>query len=342
MPFHRDHSATGTKDALSAGILSAAQALGSIGVPAQSGTTTAGTDALHSSRPNDSVFGGGRTVSYSSSGPPDADSANPFGTSSANSSNYLGSSRRAPAQGRQQDELHMPPPTSGPGRQGSYPYQQSGQLGQYQGPSDYSGNEPPSINLPPSAPLTAQYSNAAGSNNLPGALQPGLGSTRPGPPSANTAPTTVPTLPHISTQSNQPTTPSRSHTVNHSHAHTRSSPTGGYDNKYRSYGNDSNHKYQTSTPSTNYPGSAAATPQGAAFSPLGLADIRPRADSGFSDGPASPNIYGFAGQVATNSNYLAPFATYALDWCKWPSQNPHQSAGKIAIGSYLEDSHNHV
>jgi WD repeat-containing protein 68 len=46
-------------------------------------------------------------------------------------------------------------------------------------------------------------------------------------------------------------------------------------------------------------------------------------------------------KVATNSNYLAPWSIYAYDWCKWavPGGN---SAGKMAVGSYLEDNHNFV
>ena len=43
----------------------------------------------------------------------------------------------------------------------------------------------------------------------------------------------------------------------------------------------------------------------------------------------------------SNSNYLAPWPVFAFDWCKWgvPGGN---SAGKIALGSYLEDTHNFV
>lgn len=43
----------------------------------------------------------------------------------------------------------------------------------------------------------------------------------------------------------------------------------------------------------------------------------------------------------TNSNYLAPFATYAYDWCKWPVMGG-SGAGKMAVGSYLEDPHNFI
>ena len=46
----------------------------------------------------------------------------------------------------------------------------------------------------------------------------------------------------------------------------------------------------------------------------------------------------------TTSNYLAPWPVYAFDWCKWPIQNQQigDSAGKMALGSYVEDGHNFV
>ena len=74
--------------------------------------------------------------------------------------------------------------------------------------------------------------------------------------------------------------------------------------------------------------------------PLGLADIRPRADSSMSDGPAGVVGYDPAGSHPGPSNYMAPWAIYAFDWCKWPAQA--NSAGKLAVGSYLEDGHNYV
>jgi WD repeat-containing protein 68 len=74
--------------------------------------------------------------------------------------------------------------------------------------------------------------------------------------------------------------------------------------------------------------------------PLGLADIRPRADSSLSDGlPGTPGFDLLNVQPRT-SNYMAPWALYAFDWCKWAPQG--NGAGKLAIGSYLEDGHNFV
>jgi WD repeat-containing protein 68 len=37
--------------------------------------------------------------------------------------------------------------------------------------------------------------------------------------------------------------------------------------------------------------------------------------------------------------WMSPYSLYALDWCKWPTSNGY---GRIAIGSYAEDSHNYV
>ena len=77
-------------------------------------------------------------------------------------------------------------------------------------------------------------------------------------------------------------------------------------------------------------------------SPLALADIRPRADSSLDDAFGGPTGFDDGSEkVPTNSNYLAPWAVYAFDWCKWPVQGGN-GAGKIAIGSYLEDPHNYV
>ena len=75
--------------------------------------------------------------------------------------------------------------------------------------------------------------------------------------------------------------------------------------------------------------------------PLGLADIRPRADSSLSDGMGPGSFqYELANSQPSTSNYLAPWASYAFDWCRWP---PHgKGAGKLALGSYLEDGHNFV
>lgn len=52
----------------------------------------------------------------------------------------------------------------------------------------------------------------------------------------------------------------------------------------------------------------------------------------------------YAGAVgSTNGRYLAPWGIFAVDWCKWPvtpGGNGLGGYGRVAIGSYSEDSHN--
>jgi DDB1- and CUL4-associated factor 7 len=341
MPFHRHHhnpSASGPQDDFEAHH-STAGGLGSIGAPARnprvatSGITSAGTDHFYYPGSNTmSINGGGHTAPPMSSGLPGPGASNVSAPSAtiSNASQPFDNPRRTQTFGRQPEELHMPLSSNAVG---------SGQAMHYQPHQEYSGNGAPSINLQQSTPQHTQPPSNS-TNNLPGALLPGH-PTRPGPSSANTAPSTIPTLPQISTQTQQPTTPSRSATLNHSHAYSRSSPAGLDEQKFKAFAN---------TPDTSKyapPGSQGYAPSGqqsSSYSPLGLADIRPRADTGYSDGPTSPSVFPHNGelQVPSNSNYLAPWAVYALDWCKWPVQTSNSSAGRVAIGSYLEDSHNFV
>jgi DDB1- and CUL4-associated factor 7 len=130
--------------------------------------------------------------------------------------------------------------------------------------------------------------------------------------------------------------------LNHSHSYSRSSPGAMEQQKYKPFSNTpEQNKYAAA--SNNY---APQTPQGPpSYSPLGLADIRPRADTTLSDSiPFSPA----AGQdtdimqYPTSSNYVAQWPIYAVDWCKWPPRTNAGAAGKVAIGSYLEDGHNYI
>ena len=232
---------------------------------------------------------------------------------SYNSNQSFDSSRRPPALfGRQTEELHVPQDHSNMGQQ--------------------SARERDSYNSYHSNPTSQLNSSSV----LPLPLQAGHNG-RPAVASANTAPSTVPVLPPISTQSHAQafSSPSRSSTAGHSHSYSRSSPAAPFVNtpEDSKFASPPSHKY---TPQT---------PHGASYSPLGLADIRPRADSGHSDGPTSANPYSEQySTVPTNCNYLAPWAVYAFDWCKWPVQQQGlgDGAGKMAIGSYLEDGHNFV
>lgn len=201
------------------------------------------------------------------------------------------------------------------------------------------GHGPPSINIQQSTPHHPQY--GSGTSTLPGALQPGNASGRPVSLAVNTVPSTAPTLPPLSTQSHQATTPSRPGTFNHSHSHSRSSPAGFEQPRYRGYGTTPESAKYSSPPGGGIP----HTPLGAKYSPLGLADIRPPSDSLLMDHHMTPgSLTAFNGdvQIPTNSNYVAPWPIYAVDWCKWPMSSGSSFAGKVAIGSYLEDSHNYV
>jgi len=202
-------------------------------------------------------------------------------------------------------------------------------------PREYSSTGP-RISLEQATPDGPPYQ---GAGQLPGALQPG----RPAPMSASAAPT-APTNSQSIAQ-DQYSTPSRPSTLSFSHSYTRSSPAG-FD------GSQGYVPFTGTTPSgndqsqLNSPTSQKYTPQNVgrnvSNTPLGLADIRPRADSSLTEGVPGANPYSYDGANAmpTNSNYLAPWAIYAFDWCKWPAQN--HEAGKVAVGSYLEDGHNFV
>ncbi|KAK4889461.1 hypothetical protein LTR27_011722 [Elasticomyces elasticus] len=211
-------------------------------------------------------------------------------------------------------------------------------------------NAPPAFNLHGATPQGSNIlpSNASG---IPNALQPG-GTSRPGPSSAYTAPMTVPTMQTQQQQQPQYTQsqpPSRSNTIGHSHS--RSSPAGmDPSQRYTPYT-----QTPTQTPTTSNPKAynlshhnTTQTPAGAlgpSHSPLNLTDIRSRAVSdaneGFSAGGGPGHLTSYS-ETPTNSNYLAPFPTYAYDWCKWPVSGSGSSAGKMAIGSYLEDPHNFI
>jgi len=225
-----------------------------------------------------------------------------------------------PRRNRHPDELHL--------SAGGAPAQRGGPIS----PRDYTATGP-RISLEQATP-ESQYQ---GHGQLPGSLQPG----RPGVMSANTAPT-GPQMPQSMSQ-DQYSTPARQSAIGLSHNYTRSSPSVGFDGQGFP-------PYTATTPGGTDQGQFASptnmkyTPAQRTVSntPLGLADIRPRADSNLSESLPGANPYSYDGVNATptNSNYLAPWAIYAFDWCKWPAQG--HDAGKLAVGSYLEDGHNFV
>lgn len=175
--------------------------------------------------------------------------------------------------------------------------------------------------------------------SVPGALQAGQSRGLP-----SQAPQ-LPPLPQISTQLQQPPPSSLSArpTVSTSHSYSKSSP-GNMDPgtpKYKAFSNTPDTQKYMSPASSHAPPSSAFGPQ--SYSPLGLADIRPRTEADLLQTHLSPGgpVLEEPIQHPTNSNYLAPWPIFAVDWCKWPPKT-NVSQGKIAIGSYLEDNHNYI
>lgn len=153
----------------------------------------------------------------------------------------------------------------------------------------------------------------------------------------------LPPLPQIATnlQDGQLGSPSSRPPMNATHSYSKSTP-GNMDPstpKYKAFSSNTPDAIRNMTNSANAPSSSAIGPS---YSPLGLADIRPRTEatlgeSALASVPATEDQIPFP----TNSNYLAPWPIFAVDWCKWPPK-PHIGSGKIAIGSYLEDNHNYI
>ncbi|EAS30112.3 WD repeat protein [Coccidioides immitis RS] len=250
-------------------------------------------------------------------------------------SHGFGGAGRGPTFPRQPEELHIPSANSSLPSNGPRPAQH-----QFPAPPEYAANHPPTtvgIQASASQPQPQshpQYSASTGQTNpgnvLPGALQPGNAS-RSGPISSNTAPT----LPTISQQP-PASSPSRPALATQPHSYSASSPAAFDQQKYKPFGGSSDgSKYISPT--------LATYSQGNQYSPLGLADIRSRMDHGMMEdmsGAGQPN--NADPPISTNCNYMAPWSVYALDWCKWSVPPGTPTAGKVAIGSYLEDNHNYI
>lgn len=211
----------------------------------------------------------------------------------------------------------------------------------YHSSHDLASNQAPGINVHHATPRGAHYANPSTGAPLPGVLQPG----RPGASASITAPSTIPTLPKLQNANQQQLASSRPATANHAHNYSRSSPAGMDQSKYAPFVSTPEGNKYASPPNNRYASSQIAQ-NDSMYSPLGLADIRPLTESGILDGSQSANPYSNDGfpTFPTNSNYLAPWAVYAFDWCKWPVQQQGlgDSGGKMAIGSYVEDGHNFV
>ncbi|GJD04969.1 WD repeat domain-containing protein [Colletotrichum higginsianum] len=215
-----------------------------------------------------------------------------------------GTPRRAGTYSSQHEELHMPAGMM-----------QHGQLSPREYSSSSTAPAAPHIKLDQASPNVPQYQNTS---SVPNVLQPGGPAARlPNAfeaPELELIPQLLPLLPAAGYEGASTFAPYTPTTPSGSGSQFMSPP----DQKY------------------NAPGSQ----RNISNTPLGLADIRPRADSSMSDGVPGSVAYELANAQPGTSNYLAPWALYAFDWCKWPPQG--HGAGKLAVGSYLEDGHNYI
>lgn len=255
---------------------------------------------------------------------------------SPTSSATMSQQRRTTGYGEDQPQQHHMP---GPNQ-----YGQQQQLGQVSPRGYATPNVGPHIKLEQAPSNTSSYQNTPA---IPSVLQPGGPLARPAPIGSNTAPT-LSNMQGSMPQQQDYQTPAKPQ-LNLSHSYSRSSPSGAYDGSH----NPGYSPYTPTTPNAGGPSSsqfmspvdrrydAPGSQRNISHTPLGLADIRPRADSTLSDGITGGLDYG-GNQSAPQgtSNYMAPWASYAFDWCKWAPQG--NGAGKVAIGSYLEDGHNFV
>ncbi|GAP84418.1 putative WD domain-containing protein [Rosellinia necatrix] len=232
------------------------------------------------------------------------------------------------------DELHIPP--SSMNHAAGSAAAAAGQIS----PRDFATAPGPQHPSQPGNPSQYQSSSA-----VPNVLQPG----RPAIMGANTVPTLSAISGTIQHSPSEYTSPSKPPSLSMSHTYARSSPADPYDAS-------TSGTYTPYTPTTpggsTIPGpSQYISPQDSKYTlpgsqrnisntPLGLADIRPRADSSLSDSQPGTMGYELANPQSSTSNYMAPWALYAFDWCKWAPQG--KGAGKVAIGSYLEDGHNFI
>jgi WD repeat-containing protein 68 len=339
MPFHIPHHHHTVSDtqynhdnfySAANAIYSAGQTLSSVGAPNpqyldnnQNTPTTAPDSRPYLPPPQPNTNGNGTVIPYRPGPAPSSYQS----VQEAQPGQYQPGLRRSLTVGRQQaEELHLNP-------QGSA----MSDVHHYGAPPAYSGDGL-SIKIEPSTP---QHPTSVASQPIPGTLQPGGLASRPATLGASGTAPSLPTLPQIATQLQQPPLSARPMTLNHTHSYSRSSPGVMDQPKYKPFSNTPEQSKFASTPSSYMP----QTPLGpSSYSPLGLADIRQRTDHTFSDTPFSPGVAqeSEVSPYPQNSNYNAPWPIYAVDWCKWPPRSGSGSSGKVAIGSYLEDNHNYV
>lgn len=242
------------------------------------------------------------------------------------------------------DELHISPNSMNHAAGGSSSVAPTSAAGQMP-PRDFATAPNPHIKLEHHASQPGNLPQYQSSSAVPNVLQPGRSAIM----STNTAPNLSAMSGAMQHSPSEYTSPSKPPSLSMSHTFTRSSPADSYDTSAPA-------TYTPYTPTT--PGGSAMPSQSQYMSPqdtkyglpgsqrnisntpLGLADIRPRADSSLSDSQPGTMGYELANSQPSTSNYLAPWALYAFDWCKWAPQG--KGAGKVAIGSYLEDGHNFI
>lgn len=314
MPFHSRSGSSNQLPSTVSGILQGAHTLGAIASPSISNPSNGNGSAQVTNKEH------GNLVKAGIPNHPNHPGQSPLGfAGSGPMSNAHGFETPKKSQNfdRRPEELHLDAssmnPYASPQSHGSRP--------------DSYSSTAPNISLQQATPQGATFpSPSSTSTNVPGVLQPGA-SSRSASTTTYNAPTTIPTMPPINTNAQQ-YTPSARPTLSHSHS--RSSPAG-MDQKYI--------PFSATTPSKAY---SPQTPNMAqSHSPLGLSDIRPRINHDFAaEAYNSHHVYDYP-PSQTKCNYLAPWATYAYDWCKWPVHNGN-SCGKMAVASYLEDPHNFV
>lgn len=364
MPFHthshsRSHSGhiqPPHQNSIAQGLQTASQALGSVGaptginlnsrVPSQASTSTShGTDAvsynqlhnqdqsqfLNQSHPQlqqQHLQHPAQLQAHSAlhSNPPPLTSNNSF-------PQYQGPRRmNTIGHGAEQNQL-----TSSP--RGAYHPQHQRQLSGLV-PSNFDPNANPNLSAQSTPGISAPaLQSGFQDNHVPSSLQAGQSV-----PGWSQGDSTVPTLTQIQTNAQQYSLPTRSNTMSQSsHSYSRSSPAGLVDQRYVPFSSNPTDAQQRAPPQTpqNQKYYIPPTPTNMQ-SPLALDHIRPRANSSMNDDQMGGSLmFDYDNRTPTNSNYLAPWPVFAFDWCKYPVTQG-DSAGKMAIGSYLEDPHNFV
>ncbi|ETS07151.1 WD40 repeat-like protein [Trichoderma reesei RUT C-30] len=200
--------------------------------------------------------------------------------------------------------------------------------------------QPGGMSRPPLSSNSSMHPGAAsGASNSAASASASGAASASGPAQASASGSASATAPGGHSDYQSPQKP----VLNMAHTYSRSIS---YDTPASS---SSYHAYTPTTPSGS--SSQFISPQDAKYgapgaqrtfsnTPLGLADIRPRADSSMSDGAPGTLGYELANTQPGPSNYLAPWPIYAFDWCKWTPRG--NGAGKVAVGSYLEDGHNFI